>query len=60
MTAPSLMQATRFKDTGVRMKRQLWWQNCKVKLVILTAVMLLAVVVFLLVCFSGGESCVMY
>jgi vesicle-associated membrane protein 72 len=48
-------QADRFVRTGKTLRRQMWWQNCKMKLVVAFAVVLLAVVVFLLVCFSGGN-----
>ena len=48
-------QADRFRDGAVRVKRKLWWQNCKMKIVVALAVILLAVVIFLLVCFSGGN-----
>jgi hypothetical protein len=45
------LQADRFVRTGKTLRRQMWWQNCKMKLVIAFVVILLAVVVFLLVCF---------
>jgi hypothetical protein len=32
-----------------------WLQNCKMKIVVAFAVLLLALVIFLLVCFSGGN-----
>jgi uncharacterized membrane protein YidH (DUF202 family) len=46
-------QADRFVRTGRTLRRRMWWQNCKMKLVIAFAVVLLAVIIFLLVCFSG-------
>ncbi|KAJ9534732.1 hypothetical protein QJQ45_013096 [Haematococcus lacustris] len=50
-----MFEADRFVRTGKTLRRQMWWQNCKMKLVMAFAVILLAVVVFLLVCFSGGN-----
>lgn len=50
-----MFEADRFVRTGRTLRRQMWWQNCKMKLVMLFAVILLAVVIFLLVCFSGGN-----
>eukprot|EP00201_Polytomella_parva_P018925 CAMPEP_0175071712 /NCGR_PEP_ID=MMETSP0052_2-20121109/19406_1 /TAXON_ID=51329 ORGANISM="Polytomella parva, Strain SAG 63-3" /NCGR_SAMPLE_ID=MMETSP0052_2 /ASSEMBLY_ACC=CAM_ASM_000194 /LENGTH=137 /DNA_ID=CAMNT_0016338935 /DNA_START=270 /DNA_END=683 /DNA_ORIENTATION=+ len=50
-----VFEADRFQRTGKALKRKMWWQNCKMKLVIAMAVILLAVVIFLLVCFSGGN-----
>lgn len=50
-----VFEANRFVRTGKTLRRQMWWQNCKMKLVMAFAVLLLAVVIFLLVCFSGGN-----
>ncbi|PNW84188.1 hypothetical protein CHLRE_04g224800v5 [Chlamydomonas reinhardtii] len=54
-TEDLMAEADRFRDGAVRVKRKLWWQNCKMKIVVALAVILLAVVIFLLVCFSGGN-----
>ncbi|KAG2425092.1 hypothetical protein HXX76_014001 [Chlamydomonas incerta] len=54
-TEDLMVEADRFRDGAVRVKRKLWWQNLKMKLVMALAVILLAVVIFLLVCFSGGN-----
>ncbi|PNH06019.1 hypothetical protein TSOC_007685 [Tetrabaena socialis] len=48
-------QADRFVRTGRTIRRKMQWQNCKMKIVVALAVILLAVVIFLLVCFSGGN-----
>uniref|UniRef100_A0A7S0RW97 V-SNARE coiled-coil homology domain-containing protein n=1 Tax=Chlamydomonas leiostraca TaxID=1034604 RepID=A0A7S0RW97_9CHLO len=48
-------QAETFQKKGRQLRNKMWWQNCKMKLVIAFAVILLAVVIFLLVCFSGGN-----
>ncbi|KAG2482834.1 hypothetical protein HYH03_018271 [Edaphochlamys debaryana] len=48
-------EADRFVRTGRTLRRKMWWQNCKMKIVVAFAVILLAVVIFLLVCFSGGN-----
>ncbi|KAG2425091.1 hypothetical protein HXX76_014000 [Chlamydomonas incerta] len=48
-------EADRFQRTGRTLRRKMWWQNCKMKIVVALAVVLLAVVIFLLVCFSGGN-----
>ncbi|PNH06023.1 hypothetical protein TSOC_007676 [Tetrabaena socialis] len=48
-------EADRFQRTGRTLRRKMWWQNCKMKIVVAMAVLLLAVVIFLLVCFSGGN-----
>jgi vesicle-associated membrane protein 72 len=48
-----LIQADRFQRTAKTLKRMFWWQNCKVKLIVAGAVILVALVIFLLVCFSG-------
>ncbi len=56
-TLPSCVsvQADRFQRTGRTLRRKMWWQNCKMKIVVAFAVILLAVIIFLLVCFSGGN-----
>ncbi|KAG2452165.1 hypothetical protein HYH02_003197 [Chlamydomonas schloesseri] len=54
-TEDLMVEADRFRDGAVRVKRKIWWQNCKMKIVVALAVILLAVVIFLLVCFSGGN-----
>jgi hypothetical protein len=33
------------------------WQNFKMKIIVVCAVLLLAVVIFLLACFAGGQNC---
>lgn len=48
-------EADRFVRTTRTINRNMWWQNCKMKVVVAFAVILLAVVIFLLVCFSGGN-----
>lgn len=48
-------ESERFVRTSRTLARKMRWQNCKVKLVVLLAVLLLGVVIFLLVCFSGGN-----
>ena len=47
-----MSEADRFQKTGKQLRRQFWWQNMKMKLVIAAAVLLLALVIFLMVCFS--------
>ncbi|GFR41756.1 hypothetical protein Agub_g2512 [Astrephomene gubernaculifera] len=48
-------EADRFQRQGRQLRRKMWWQNCKMKIVVAFAVILLALVIFLLVCFSGGN-----
>ncbi|GFR41751.1 hypothetical protein Agub_g2506 [Astrephomene gubernaculifera] len=50
-----MFEADRFVRTGRSLRRKMWWQNCKMKIVVAFAVILLALVIFLLVCFSGGN-----
>ena len=52
-----LPQAEKFQKTGKQLRNKFWWQNCKMKLVLALAVILLAVVIFLIACFSGGKNC---
>ncbi|EFJ40035.1 hypothetical protein VOLCADRAFT_78158 [Volvox carteri f. nagariensis] len=48
-------EADRFQRQGRTLRRRMWLQNCKMKIVVAFAVILLAVIIFLLVCFSGGN-----
>ncbi|KAG2452181.1 hypothetical protein HYH02_003212 [Chlamydomonas schloesseri] len=50
-----MFESDRFVRTGRALRRRMWMQNCKMKIVVALAVILLAVVIFLLVCFSGGN-----
>lgn len=49
-------EADRFMTSGRTLRRTMWWQNFKVKLIIGLVVVLLAVVIFLVVYFSGGKK----
>ncbi|EFJ39880.1 hypothetical protein VOLCADRAFT_70298 [Volvox carteri f. nagariensis] len=51
-------QVRDFQRKGRQLRSKMWWQNCRMKLVVLLAVALLAVVIFLLACFAGGNNCV--
>jgi len=46
-----------FQKQGRQLRRQFWWQHCKMKLVMALVVCLVAVVAFLLICFSNGRDC---
>ncbi|GAX74087.1 hypothetical protein CEUSTIGMA_g1537.t1 [Chlamydomonas eustigma] len=50
-----MSEADRFQRTAKTIKRMFWWQNCKVKLIVAGAVLLVALVIFLLICFSGTK-----
>mmetsp|Transcript_23421 Transcript_23421/g.51416 ORF Transcript_23421/g.51416 Transcript_23421/m.51416 type:complete len:220 (+) Transcript_23421:146-805(+) len=47
-------EADRFKNTSSQVKRTLQWQNIKMKLMLLGALLLLGLVLFLVICFSTG------
>jgi vesicle-associated membrane protein 72 len=51
------LQAEKFQKTGRQLRNKFWWQNCKMKAVLALAVILLAVVIFLLACFTGDKNC---
>lgn len=50
-------QAHAFQKQGKQLRSRMWWQNTKMKIVVVFAVLLLAVVIFLLACFAGGQNC---
>lgn len=49
-------QAEQFQKKGNQLRRAMWWQNCRMKLIALVVVLLLAVVLFLAICFGGGNN----
>jgi hypothetical protein len=51
------MNAEAFRNQGRTLRRQMWWNNLKVKILIAFLVLVLAVVIFLLACFAGGNNC---
>ena len=60
MPEPSLscVQAEAFQKKGRQLRNKMWWQNCRMKLIVLGVVLLLGLVIFLLVCFTGVCVCV--
>lgn len=48
-------QAQEFQKRGRQLRNKMWWANCKMKLIVALVLVLLAVVIFCLVCFSGGN-----
>jgi hypothetical protein len=52
---PSPLQADKFHKTGRQLRSRMWWQNMKMKLIILAILILIAVIIFCAVCFSGGN-----
>lgn len=48
-------QADRFHKTGRQLRSKMWWQNMKMKLIIAAIVLVLALIIFLMACFSGGN-----
>jgi vesicle-associated membrane protein 72 len=48
-------QADKFHKTGVAIRRKMWWQHKKMIGVVILIILILALVIFLSVCFSGGN-----
>lgn len=48
-------QADKFHKTGRQLRNKMWWQSCKMKLIVLLIVLLIGVIIFCAVCFSGGN-----
>jgi len=49
-------QADNFNRTGRALRRRMWWQNFKMKLIIAAFVLGVLLVVICLICFSGGKN----
>lgn len=48
-------QAEQFQKKGRQLRNKMWWQNCRMKLLVLLVLLLLGVVLFVIICFSGGN-----
>lgn len=48
-------QAEKFHKTGRHLRSKMWWQNFKVKILLCIVILVIAIVIFLLACFSGGN-----
>lgn len=51
------VQADKFHKTGRQLRSRMWWQNMKMKLIVVFILILIAVIIFCAVCFSG-KSCI--
>lgn len=51
-------QAAKFQRQGTQLRKKMWWQNFRMQIIVVGVVVLLAVVIFLLACFTGGKNCV--
>lgn len=54
---PTHLQADKFHKTGRQLRSRMWWQNMKMKLIVVFILILIAVIIFCAVCFSGGKRC---
>uniref|UniRef100_A0A7R9TUL6 Uncharacterized protein n=1 Tax=Micromonas pusilla TaxID=38833 RepID=A0A7R9TUL6_MICPS len=50
-------QADNFHRTGRALRRKMWWQNLKMKLMLGGGVLFIILVLFLIICFQGGKDC---
>jgi hypothetical protein len=50
-------QADNFHRTGRALRRKMWWQNLKMKLMLGGGVLFIILVLFLIFCFQGGKDC---
>jgi len=48
-------QADKFHKTGRQLRSKMWWQNMKMKILVVLVILILIFVIFLIVCFSGGN-----
>uniref|UniRef100_A0A7S0RCA4 V-SNARE coiled-coil homology domain-containing protein n=1 Tax=Pyramimonas obovata TaxID=1411642 RepID=A0A7S0RCA4_9CHLO len=50
-------QADTFYRSGRNLRRKMWWNNIKMKLLIAFVVLLILVIIFCSFCFTGGKNC---
>lgn len=48
-------QAERFQVQGRNLRAKMWWQNMKVKALVAIAIIVLVILLFCTICFSGGN-----
>ncbi|KAJ6687026.1 SYNAPTOBREVIN LONGIN-LIKE DOMAIN PROTEIN-RELATED [Salix purpurea] len=48
-------QAQEFRQTGTQIKRKMWWQNMKIKMIVLAILIVLILIIVLSIC--GGFKC---
>ena len=53
----SQFQADNFHKTGRALRRRMWWQNLKMKLVFASFVVIVILILFLSFCYSNGNDC---
>eukprot|EP00879_Flechtneria_rotunda_P005114 GHRR01005396.1.p1 GENE.GHRR01005396.1~~GHRR01005396.1.p1 ORF type:complete len:264 (+),score=92.96 GHRR01005396.1:180-971(+) len=53
-----MFEADRFVKSGRALRRKMWWNNIKMKIVMGVAVVMVILIIFLLICFGGGRSCI--
>jgi hypothetical protein len=53
-----LLQADRFVKSGRALRRKMWWNNCKMKVVMGFVVAMVIIIIVLLVCFSSSVRCI--
>ena len=47
--------AAQFRNSGRKLSRQMWWQNCKLWAALIAILIVVVIVIFFAVC--GGTSC---
>ena len=50
-------QAEQFQRKGKQLRRAMWWQNCRMKIIVLAIVLAVGLIIFLAACFYGGNNC---
>jgi hypothetical protein len=50
-------QADNFHRTGRALRRRMWWQNLKMKLMMAAFVCVVILILFLSFCYGGGNDC---
>ena len=53
-----IMQADKFHKTGRQLRSKMWWQNMKMKILVVMVVLILIFIIFLIVCFAGSSNCI--
>jgi len=56
-TPETHQQAEVFQKKGRSLRNKMWWNYCKWKLLVIGCLIILAIVIFLIACFSGGRDC---
>lgn len=50
-------EAGRFKSRAKAARKAMWWQKCRLQIMIVSVVLIVVLIIFLVACFANGKNC---